>query len=423
MKNKIVTAMTTALVVGAASTTFAAANPFSDVPAGHWAYDAVTQLAADGIVEGYGDGTYLGNRNITRYEMAQMIAKAMAKNPGGADGAALDRLAAEFSEELNNLGVRVSNLEKYADKVKWTGEFRYRYKSIRDKDDNDRTHKTNKDWIHFRLFPEAEVNSHWKLKARLTAQIDDMSKNSSTDFNLTYAYAEGNYNNDKLRIRVGKQDLYSVADDGLTVDDFFSGAQIVYGSKLKVTAEAGRFSLGSSTVLENLGTDDVANYQGVELNYEDGKKFNIGASYRHFNASGLKTADGYNKEGKIQDDADIWSAGAGYNFDKNVRLFYSYAQNPTADDYNRAWTGLLSYKGADKTAGSWGIWAGYRYVGRNVGIMPTYDVEPYNKKGYEIGVGWSPLQNTLTHLIYFNGKSLETDNDTETLFARVSFFF
>ena len=105
--------LTTALMVGAGSTTFAAANPFSDVPRGHWAYDAVTQLAADGVIEGYGDGTFLGNRNITRYEMAQMVAKALARNPQGTDRAALDRLAAEFAEELNNLGVRVSELEKY----------------------------------------------------------------------------------------------------------------------------------------------------------------------------------------------------------------------------------------------------------------------------------------------------------------------
>ena len=78
MKKKYLMGLTTALVVGAASTTFAAANPFSDVPRGHWAYDAVTQLAADGVIEGYGDGTFLGNRNITRYEMAQMVAKALA---------------------------------------------------------------------------------------------------------------------------------------------------------------------------------------------------------------------------------------------------------------------------------------------------------------------------------------------------------
>ena len=66
MKKTLVSALTTALVVGAASTTFAAANPFSDVPRDHWAYDAVAQLAADGVVEGYGDGTFRGDRNITR---------------------------------------------------------------------------------------------------------------------------------------------------------------------------------------------------------------------------------------------------------------------------------------------------------------------------------------------------------------------
>ena len=120
MKKTLVSALTTALVVGAASTTFAAANPFSDVPADHWAYDAVSQLAADGVIEGYGDTTFRGNQNITRYEMAQMIAKAMAKSDvSAADKALIDKLAAEFSDELNNLGVRVSNLERNADKVKW----------------------------------------------------------------------------------------------------------------------------------------------------------------------------------------------------------------------------------------------------------------------------------------------------------------
>ena len=80
MKKTLTAALTTALVVGAASTTFAAANPFSDVPADHWAYDAVAQLADDGVIEGYGDGTYRGQNEITRYEMAQMVAKAMAKD-------------------------------------------------------------------------------------------------------------------------------------------------------------------------------------------------------------------------------------------------------------------------------------------------------------------------------------------------------
>ena len=123
MKKTLVSALTTALVVGAASTTFAAQNPFTDVPADHWAYDAVAQLAKDGVVTGYGDGTYKGDKQITRYEMAVMVARAMANSNGanvsGNDKALLDKLAAEFGDELNNLGVRVANLEKNADKVGW----------------------------------------------------------------------------------------------------------------------------------------------------------------------------------------------------------------------------------------------------------------------------------------------------------------
>ena len=87
MKKTLVSALTTVLVVGAASTTFAAANPFADVPADHWAYDAVAQLVQDGVVNGYGaDGTYRGDQNMSRYEMAQIVAKAMAKSDAADKG-------------------------------------------------------------------------------------------------------------------------------------------------------------------------------------------------------------------------------------------------------------------------------------------------------------------------------------------------
>ena len=132
MKKTVLSVLSACLVMGAASGVSAAANPFSDVPADHWAYDAVAALVADGVIEGYGDGNYRGQQNITRYEMAQMVAKAMASSKGSAaDKALVDKLAAEFSVELNNLGVRVANLERNADVVKWSGEARYTYTSQR----------------------------------------------------------------------------------------------------------------------------------------------------------------------------------------------------------------------------------------------------------------------------------------------------
>ena len=88
------------------------ANPFSDVPVKHWAYDAVEQLSAKGILEGYPNGTFKGNRAMTRYEIATMVARMMAA--GGLSGEDLEKLKAlvvEFQPELEALGVKVDGFD------------------------------------------------------------------------------------------------------------------------------------------------------------------------------------------------------------------------------------------------------------------------------------------------------------------------
>ncbi|MBR4695456.1 MAG: S-layer homology domain-containing protein [Selenomonadaceae bacterium] len=428
MKKSLVSALTTALVVGAASTTFAAANPFSDVPADHWAYDAVTQLAADGVVEGYGDGTYRGDRNITRYEMAQMIAKAMAKQDVSASTKALlDKLAAEFREELNNLGVRVSNLEKHADMVKWTGELRYRYWNRRDKQEDGSKDKLRTNQLQLRLFPTAEVNEHWNVKARLTA-TNNMKTDTAGDVALTYAFAEGDYNN--FNVKLGKMPFYDTSTDGLIVDDFFSGAQLTFGKDFKGRLEAGRFNLdrANSALAEANGDDTAANYFGVELMY-DKDKLKAGAAYRHFSNDAFRTVDGYNKPGKSTNKAQIWSVGAKYAFNRSIALGAYYANNTKANKYDKAYNIQLDYKGikpSDK--GSWGAHAAYRYLGHNVAFAPTYDTAlmadlDTNVKGWDFGIDYIPLKNVRTSVAYFTGKQLENKKRADVFFGRVSFFF
>ena len=68
---------------------------FPAVPADHWAYEAVSRLAGNGIIEGYEDGKYHGERQMTRYEMAEIIFKALSK------GAQVEKgLVDEFHPEL-----------------------------------------------------------------------------------------------------------------------------------------------------------------------------------------------------------------------------------------------------------------------------------------------------------------------------------
>ena len=433
MKKTLVSALTTALVVGAASTTFAAANPFSDVPADHWAYDAVSQLAADGVIEGYGDTTFRGNQNITRYEMAQMIAKAMAKTDvSAADKALIDKLAAEFSDELNNLGVRVSNLERNADMVKWNGQARYTYKSLRTEDEAKDGHKdrTNSDKLLFRLEPSAEVNSNWHVNARLdaTTELSD-DKGSDGNVKLQRIYAQGNYGN--FQTQLGKFGLYT-PEQGLVFDNEMSGANVTFGNALKATIYAGRLDVSDDTGLYNKANDDAANMQGITLQYATpASKWSGGAAYYHLNTDSFKgVTDSFNKDeaytnGKNdEDNANIWSANLGYNFDNTSRLFAAYAQNTEADNLDKSWQAIYSYKGAQAAnKGTWGAYAAYRYLGTYTSIFGTEDAQVVGAKGWEVGANYAPFQNVLATAKYFNGKGIDSDRDVDTLWGRVQFFF
>ena len=123
---KSMTALAVTTMLG--MTTVLGANPFTDVTPQDWAYQAVAQLASQGVVNGYPDGTFQGNSNITRFEMAQMVAKALNQQDrmNGEQQAAIHKLAQEFAEELHNLGVRVDNLEQKVGNISFTGDMRIR---------------------------------------------------------------------------------------------------------------------------------------------------------------------------------------------------------------------------------------------------------------------------------------------------------
>ncbi|MCD6182951.1 MAG: S-layer homology domain-containing protein, partial [Thermovirga sp.] len=112
---KLVALVAVAALVAFAAPAFAA-NPFMDVPMNHWAYDAVSQLAARGIVTGYPDGAFKGQWKATRYEMASVVARALAyvdmNKASKEDLELLKKLVVEFKDELDALGVKVEDLDK-----------------------------------------------------------------------------------------------------------------------------------------------------------------------------------------------------------------------------------------------------------------------------------------------------------------------
>ena len=439
MKKTLISALTTAIVVGAASTTFAAANPFSDVPSDSWAYDAVSQLAQDGVVEGYGDGTYRGQTTITRYEMAQMVAKAMAKSDvSKADKAIIDKLAAEFADELNNLGVRVSNLEKKVDNVKFTGELRYRYESYRHNSDiNGNNEKNNAQKVLFRLEPTAQINEHWAAKARIDYSTDMDSSQNNSNSTVDRAYAEGNYNN--LKIKLGKLPYYS--NQGLVIDERVSGGQVTFGKDFKTTLTVGRYNFDNEYTSPNYapwqsasgsvtGQHDTASYQALAFSYDAGKKFSAGLEYHHLKGVGNNTQIFNTGKAYGANTANIWELGVNYKFTPTFNMDLAYAKNTQGNldgKFNKAYNVAFNYKGATPAnKGSFGIFAAYRYLGQTATIAPTYDGIKNGEKGWEIGTSYVFSPNIVGTVKYFKGKDLKgvgSDTDASRLFANLDFFF
>ncbi len=429
MKKSLVSALTTALVMGAASTTFAAANPFEDVPADHWAYDAIAQLAADGVIEGYGDGTYRGDQEITRYEMAQMIARAMAK--GGGDKALIDKLAAEFADELNNLGVRVAALEKKVDNVKWYGLFRYTYERAREENDAEKYAKRNPPEVNhqnvnnfrLRLSMTAKVNEHWTANGRMEYATEDHNLDTAANSNevkVNRVWAQGQYG--KTMIMLGKFPYFTDVDQGMVFDDDLAGGFVQFGDKANVKLLGARYDAGA--IADNkIKTVSMA---GIELNSDPTKKFTYGAGYHYVsNKDDMK-----NKlaEGKYDAESmNIWSVGLGYRFDKNAKLFGTYAKNTSGDletKHRQAWAVQFDYKGSDiSKPGSWGAFVAYRHLGSCASLVPTYNSMFSDKKGVNFGVNFVPLKNIKAYVEYFTGKGLTSDKRQDTVFGRVELFF
>ena len=427
-KKTLVSAITAALVVGAASTTFAAANPFSDVPADSWAYDAVTTLAADGVIDGYPDGTYKGQNTMTRYEMAQIVARAMAKTDlEKADKALVDKLAAEFAEELDNLGVRVADLEKKSDNVKWGGELRYRYYDIdRDSKAGDETH--NK--VLFRLEPKAYIgNSGWTANARLDYEMNLSSDENDNNVEVDRAYVEGPLFG--ATVTAGRTPVFTA--QGLLFDDRISGGTVAFGSdEFKTTLAAGRYNRDHDDADTTLGEnvrDITAEYYGVQFDYTPNDNLALNAGYTALtgiDVNYFNNLDGMARPAYGDDNtANIWYVGGKYAFDKNVAFVGEYAQNTDADDEDQAWTAELQYKGANPAdAGSWGMYAGYRQIEAYASIAPTYDdIIDAGYKGAVVGASYVPAENILATIQYFDGEETVSGQDASKFFANVDFFF
>lgn len=422
MKKTLLLAMTMALGITASAY---AANPFSDVPAGHWAYDAVNKLAAEGVVEGYPGGTYGGDRLMTRYEMAQIVAKAMAK------GANVDRLAAEFAGELDSLGVRVANLEKKSDNVRITGQIRYEYgdRSGDLKEKNSKVGSIAQHRLRTRIFVNGNINEDWTYTGRfensqILSDIDGKSKGSTGDDDVTLnqAYVSGRLGG--VKVIAGKTDHY--AGNGFIYDETAEKIELSYGKDVKLTAYYG--------IPTDYGYDKM---WGASVGGKVGN-LSLSAGYDKFqDALASIESYGIDNSAKTGSDNGIWNLSANYKFgDFTLAATYLDSDINLRDnslykdvDTNGYVVGL-NYKGADKNKpGTWGLFANYYDQGAGTFVAHTmypgdwsYYVDE-GFKGYMVGGGVTLAKNMVYQLHYYDLEGKESGLDDQVLWSRLQIMF
>ena len=406
MKKSLVLAMAMALGVTASAY---AANPFSDVPAGHWAYDSINKLAAAGVVEGYGDTTFGGDKLMTRYEMAQIVAKAMAK------GANVDKLAAEFADELDNLGVRVANLEKKADNVKITGELRYHYAET----DKDSQSAGFENQLRSRIWVNGAINDDWTYTGMLE-NIQNLANDKGDETTkFQRAYVNGKLGG--VKVQAGR--YHTKWSEGNVYDNRFDGIQASYGKDVKLMVGYGKAdNMTGIADIDNGKKSNAKDTVYAELSGNVGK-LALAAGYYDFNDIG--EVDG--------DDDNIWTIGATYSFDKNFKLgaMYLQGEDEVGNEKNLDDNGYVvtaQYKGAKAAqVGSWGLVAKYYDQGETTYIDHTMNGKADKMdgfKGYSVAANYTFAKNIVGQVEWYDlDAKHDGAKDAKTIWSQVVFNF
>ena len=417
------------------ATAFAAdgADSFSDVPKDHWSYEALDYLAKNGVIEGYADGTFQGNRTMSRYEMAAITARAMqASNLDIGARSVLEKLEKEYGSELATLRAQVEQntedirknreaIERF--KVHGFVRTQYDYDKNTDADTLDRS--ANRFYMDLRL--DMKVNDIWTVKAQSETNRhynnghlrgeNAMNENAQQ----TWSGHDGNFQRIWVEAQQdGRWLNLGRAWRGLGFQNVLFGNEsdgFQFGIPLKGTnLTASGFWMAST------GAGNKESLYGVGLWGAVGHNFDINVAYARSSlgkneryTSGL--IDHYEADPvthrvfpvyRDNDRTNMRSYGyvvsAATNVAKNVRVIGDYVQTD-ADEQNKSVALRLNYKGTKlDDIGSFGVYARYVRYGAN-GWLAGDD---------EWGSTWNGTKGWIVGFKYVPWKNVEW----ETLFSR-----
>ncbi|SUP43330.1 S-layer homology domain-containing protein [Veillonella criceti] len=412
-KNLFTTTLLTAILT---TTTSSATNPFTDIHPNNWSYQAITQLAKEGIITGYPNQTFKGDVKITRYEMAQMIAKALAhqEKANAEQLSIINKLSAEFNSELNNLGIKIQNLESNIGNTKISGDMRIRYRGSENKGVFKNNYKSKFDY-RARIQFDSKINKNTTAIIRLRTGNTKgdpefgNANNSDIDFDriaITHSFTKNfQLALGRTGLRLGEGLAYSnepfdgilssYTDKDLQFEVGYGALTSFYASTFPATRNDKR-----TKIIPNLSSDENPTLTILQLRKSVAKKVNLSAYYLFGNKNintdfyGIATKIGINKflavdgewlTAKDFDNSSAWVAGITYgnynilkqdSWDLKLQYFNEDINSPIfTSRYAQAW--LRDYKG-------WLVSTNYA-IEKNFGISAFYGFNSKTKDGKSLG--------------------------------------
>lgn len=401
---KFLTAVTILAVALFAVPAFAAAatNPFMDVPANHWAYDAISQLASRGVISGYPDGSFKGPQPATRYEMASIVARALAKvdmeKASKPDVEMLKKLIVEFKDELDALGVKTDKLDSRLGVMEkdlggWSmaGELRFDAKfsggdSDWYSDDAAMSGKNEFDLNRYRFWIRKRIDENTSFTARLGS---GNTNNGDEEMQWEHYYITTKLPYD-ITLDVGRYNFDWEGDLGLYNDnDAWMGD--ITANLFHLAKSWGKADLqlvigrngddGSMYYAYDENTDNPASVEqtlfAARLDYDFGEKFRAGLLGYYFMTDENPTIT-YNGT-PFEADSDYGTYGAYFGFKPTPSieakgLYYYQTQDdgiarymsggvPGYDDSASAWKAIIDVK--QDALKFTGLWLEYGQIDNN----------------------------------------------------------
>ena len=252
--------------------------------------------------------------------MAQIIARMLANEDqmNAEQRAMLDKLAGEYADELSNLGVRVSNLEKKVGNLSFSGNSRVRFLQYYGNNG-----KAEDKWDgRMQVSIKGQVNDSTYAYGCLRYDMN-LKGNDKRDAYMKALYVHHDFNG-KAGLTLGRMDLF-LGQTGLQYDDTFDGAMATIGSK-KLAADIGygHFTGG------NLGTATEKEDKGAAI-------------ARVYGKSGRLAYDVEYIQGEDKYDARIWGAGLTAGVTDDIDIFGDYYQNTDYKGDPQTWTAGLAF--------------------------------------------------------------------------------